>query len=133
MSNIIALPNRAASGPKKADDQGPSACCAVISLEALLRWSPEKFRPDIVARDLLNAARDGEGNPSAVPVWAARKDAFALLLADRGIPGYRRVAVQQDWRAAVRKAGIAEKARRRTDRENADKFFDNMRNGGDGF
>lgn len=103
---------------------------AVVSLTALLRWSPPEFHPLRVARDILDAG----GNDAARPIWAARWHALTALLGKRGITGRAADAVMAEWRAAVRQAGITEKAQRSALIREQLAFFADLRNkvGGDG-
>jgi len=106
MPDPIPLLTRAAAARATASARHGTG--AVVSLAALLRWSPPEFLPLRVARDILDAG----GNDAARPIWAARWHGLAALLGKRGIKGRAADGTMADWRAAVRQAGIAEKARR---------------------
>ena len=101
----------------------------VTTLAAVLRWSPSTFDPTRVARDLLDAG----GNDAARPIWAMRWAAFGDILAARGIRGQNADELRRQWRLAVRKAGIAEKARRRAGLVAAERFFESLQINGPGF
>jgi hypothetical protein len=73
-----------------------------------------------VALDLLATG----SNAAASPVWQARKAAFRALIAPRRLPFADQHRLTAEFRAAVRAAGIAEKARRRQDEIDKFKIFE---------
>lgn len=124
MADVISFPPRPADAPPAvppAARKGRPAA-PVASLPLILRAAPKALEPRQVALDLLAA----KTNLAASPIWAARKAAFADLVAARGIRGRAAFRLAEAWRAEVRDAGISEKARRRAGEDAAFRFLDEL-------
>lgn len=117
MPDVIRFPARAApvaADPAPVPPARPRAGSApVASLALLLRGAPPDLAPDAVAARMLDAGT----NAAAAPIWMDARHRWARLVISRGLRGIAVDRACDGYRDAVRAAGIAEKARRRTHAE----------------
>lgn len=99
----------------------------VTSLAMALRTAPPELQPAAVASDLL-ATRS---NALALPIWNERRSAFRKLLAQRRVSPAELIRLTSEFRAAVRKEGIALKSARRQGEAAAFRVFDEIALGPD--
>lgn len=125
-SNIVAFRPR----PPTADDPRGGNIPALrrrrahpsTSLALILRSAPDRLQPIYVARDMLKAG----SNAAAGPIWTARRSEFRKLLASRRIAPAEFIRLFEEFRAAVRAQGIAQKAARRQGEAAAFRVFEKM-------
>jgi hypothetical protein len=107
-SNIISFPARPVA--RAAEPVPPRKGAApVASFALLVRGTPLDLRPEAVARAMIDAG----SNAAAAPIWKDARHRWTRLVISRGLRGLAVDGASDKYRAAVRDAGIAEKARRR--------------------
>lgn len=109
-ADLIRFPSRstlsqAGAAPRASGDKASP----VASLALILRSAPSELQPLAVAIALIETGT----NAAAAPVWNELKARWRGLVIKRGVRGRALDRLCDEWRAAVRSAGIAEKCRRR--------------------
>lgn len=96
-----------------------SASRPVVNLPLVLRGAAAELQPATLAAELLASG----SNAAASPIWQARKAEFRSLTRSRSLSIAVQFRLLDEWKAEVRAAGIAAKARRRAENAAMDQFF----------